>query len=70
MEEVLRKWDAIDDEIWAKAIVMERNKRVAKVGKAVKQLNSEVSVLPLLQQFLQTPTVKGFLLKLPCPLMF
>jgi len=28
---VLRKWDAIDDEIWAKAIVMERNKRVAKV---------------------------------------
>ena len=35
VEEVLRKWDAIDDEIWAKAIVMERNKRVAKVGKAV-----------------------------------
>jgi len=31
VEEVLRKWDAIDDEIWAKAIVMERNKRVAKV---------------------------------------
>jgi len=30
VEEVLRKWDAIDDEIWAKAIVMERNKRVAK----------------------------------------
>ena len=29
--QVLRKWDAIDDEIWAKAIVMERNKRVAKV---------------------------------------
>ena len=27
----MRKWDAIDDEIWAKAIVMERNKRVAKV---------------------------------------
>ena len=30
--QVLRKWDAIDDEIWAKAIVMERNKRVAKVN--------------------------------------
>jgi len=30
VEEVLRKWEAIDDEIWAKAIVMERNKRVAK----------------------------------------
>jgi len=30
VEEVLRKWDAIDDEIWAKSIVMERNKRVAK----------------------------------------
>ena len=30
--QVLRKWEAIDDEIWAKAIVMERNKRVAKVG--------------------------------------
>jgi len=30
VEEVLRKWDAIDDEIWAKAIVMERNRRVAK----------------------------------------
>ena len=38
MEEVLRKWDAIDDEIWAKAIVMERNKRDAKV----KQIMSEV----------------------------
>ena len=55
MEEVLRKWDAIDDEIWAKAIVMERNKRVAKVGKVVKKINSEVFVLPRLQQFLQTP---------------
>jgi len=30
VEEVLRKWESIDDEIWAKAIVMERNKRVAK----------------------------------------
>ena len=31
MEEILRKWDAIDDEIWAKVIVLERNRRVAKV---------------------------------------
>ena len=30
MEEILRKWDAIDDEIWAKVIVLERNRRVAK----------------------------------------
>ena len=32
MEEILRKWDAIDDEIWAKVIVLERNRRVAKVN--------------------------------------
>ena len=32
VEEILRKWDAIDDEIWAKVIVLERNRRVAKVG--------------------------------------
>ena len=31
MEEILRKWEAIDDEIWAKVIVLERNRRVAKV---------------------------------------
>ena len=31
VEEILRKWDAIDDEIWAKVIVLERNRRVAKV---------------------------------------
>ena len=31
VQEILRKWDAIDDEIWAKVIVMERNRRVAKV---------------------------------------
>jgi len=30
VEEIIRKWDSIDDEIWAKAIVMERNRRVAK----------------------------------------
>ena len=30
MEEILRKWDAIDDEIWAKVIVLERNRRIAK----------------------------------------
>ena len=34
MEEILKKWDSIDDEIWAKAIVMERNRRVAKVRTA------------------------------------
>ena len=32
MEEILRKWDSIDDEIWAKVIVLERNRRVAKVN--------------------------------------
>ena len=29
--EIIKKWESIDDEIWAKAIVMERNRRVAKV---------------------------------------
>jgi hypothetical protein len=28
--EVLEKWDNIDDEIWAKVIVLERNRRIAK----------------------------------------
>ena len=28
--EVLSKWESIDDEIWAKVIVLERNRRVAK----------------------------------------
>ena len=28
--EVLRKWDQIDDEIWAKMIFMSRNRRIAK----------------------------------------
>ena len=28
--EVLNKWDDIDDEIWAKVIIMERNQRTAK----------------------------------------
>ncbi|TRY72070.1 hypothetical protein TCAL_05410 [Tigriopus californicus] len=28
--EVLNKWESIDDEIWAKVIVLERNRRVAK----------------------------------------
>ncbi|KAH9396361.1 hypothetical protein TYRP_019763 [Tyrophagus putrescentiae] len=28
--EILSKWDQIDDEIWAKVVVMERNRRVAK----------------------------------------
>ena len=28
--EVLNKWDDIDDEIWAKVIIMERNRRTAK----------------------------------------
>lgn len=27
---MLSKWDQIDDEIWAKIIVMERNRRLAK----------------------------------------
>ncbi len=30
IQEVLIKWDQIDDEIWAKVICMERNRRVAK----------------------------------------
>lgn len=28
--EVLRKWEQIDDEIWAKMIFMSRNRRIAK----------------------------------------
>lgn len=28
---MLEKWDKIDDEIWAKVVCMERNRRVAKV---------------------------------------
>ena len=28
--EILNKWEQIDDEIWAKLICMERNRRVAK----------------------------------------
>ena len=27
---MLEKWDNIDDEIWAKVIVLERNRRIAK----------------------------------------
>ncbi|XP_059086658.1 uncharacterized protein LOC131883244 isoform X3 [Tigriopus californicus] len=30
IQEVLNKWESIDDEIWAKIIVLERNRRVAK----------------------------------------
>ena len=30
IQEVLDKWESIDDEIWAKIIVLERNRRVAK----------------------------------------
>ena len=30
IQEVLSKWQSIDDEIWAKIIVLERNRRVAK----------------------------------------
>lgn len=30
LQEVLDKWTQIDDEIWAKVIVFERNRRVAK----------------------------------------
>ena len=30
LHEVLSKWESIDDEIWAKIIVLERNRRVAK----------------------------------------
>nr|CAD7589806.1 unnamed protein product [Timema genevievae] len=30
IHEVLEKWTQIDDEIWAKVIVLERNRRVAK----------------------------------------
>ena len=31
LEEVEMKWDHYDDEVWAKAIIFERNRRVAKV---------------------------------------
>lgn len=30
IQEVLDKWNQIDDEIWAKIIVFEKNRRVAK----------------------------------------
>eukprot|EP00096_Caligus_rogercresseyi_P010291 TRINITY_DN369_c0_g1_i1.p1 TRINITY_DN369_c0_g1~~TRINITY_DN369_c0_g1_i1.p1 ORF type:complete len:466 (-),score=86.65 TRINITY_DN369_c0_g1_i1:449-1846(-) len=30
IQEVMNKWESIDDEIWAKIIVLERNRRVAK----------------------------------------
>lgn len=30
MQEIVDKWYAIDDEIWAKIICMERNRRIAK----------------------------------------
>ncbi|KAG0728754.1 hypothetical protein GWK47_031835 [Chionoecetes opilio] len=30
IQEVLMKWEQIDDEIWSKVIVFERNRRVAK----------------------------------------
>ena len=30
LKEIHSKWDAIEDDIWAKIIVMERNRRVAK----------------------------------------
>lgn len=30
INEVLAKWEQIDDEIWAKIIVFEKNRRVAK----------------------------------------
>ena len=30
LAEILCKWDHIDDEIWAKVIVLERNRRTAK----------------------------------------
>ena len=30
IQEVLNNWQSIDDEIWAKIIVLERNRRVAK----------------------------------------
>lgn len=30
IQEVQDKWESIDDEIWAKIIVLERNRRVAK----------------------------------------
>ena len=31
IEEVMEKWDGIDDQIWGKVIVMEKNCRVAKM---------------------------------------
>ena len=30
VEEIQGKWDSIEDDIWGKVIVMERNRRVAK----------------------------------------
>ena len=31
IEEVMEKWDTIDDQIWAKVVVMEKNRRVSKM---------------------------------------
>jgi len=30
IQEILHKWDRIDDEIWAKIVCMQKNRRVAK----------------------------------------
>ena len=40
VEEILRKWESIDDEIWAKVIVLERNRRVAKVSERVRKCHT------------------------------
>ena len=44
LQEVIEKWDSIDDEIWAKVIVLERNRRVAK-GQLISK-DTFLSILP------------------------
>ncbi|RWS14380.1 uncharacterized protein B4U79_15969 [Dinothrombium tinctorium] len=39
VQEVLMKWDQIDDEIWGKIICMEKNRRVAKAYARIPLLN-------------------------------
>ena len=43
LQEVIEKWDSIDDEIWAKVIVLERNRRVAKGQLISKEISFAVN---------------------------
>ena len=44
IQEVLDKWESIDDEIWAKVVVLERNRRVAKACTMFK-MSSRVNLI-------------------------